>query len=260
MPSVNIHHDRSKRAFTLVELLVVISVITILASLLLPAIQKAMHYARRTSCANNLRQINLAMTQYADDNNGYFAPYYFNNNSWPYCYRFWLKEYSNIDTDYLPMKKNLFYCAEGIPKMAPGSRMANCYAAFPGTPGGFSEMNYCYFAGARLGDKDPPIVNGTNGRKGPVKVSDITAGSRTTIFADLMKFNSTAPYEVFPSAPVRSWNHMDYDATSLYEGDPGGNLAYADGHNRWISGVQEMLSHRQEPGSGKSYCAEQPGD
>ena len=74
LPTLHSGTRKSRSAFTLIEMVVVISVIALLAMLILPAVQSAREAARRLACANNLKQICIATHSYIDVHNAVPKP------------------------------------------------------------------------------------------------------------------------------------------------------------------------------------------
>ena len=63
---------RSTRAFTLVELLVVIGIVALLIGILMPVLSRARAQANRAACLSNIKQLGTAILMYCDDNDGWF--------------------------------------------------------------------------------------------------------------------------------------------------------------------------------------------
>lgn len=89
------HAAAYKTGFTLIELLVVIAIIAILAAILFPVFAQARAKARQTACLSNMKQIGLAMMQYAQDADETFPPGRYNDGvSTPWAWDHYIEPYA----------------------------------------------------------------------------------------------------------------------------------------------------------------------
>jgi len=103
----------TRTIFTLVELLVVIAIISILAAMLLPALERARDAARAASCLNNQKQTNLAIQMYLNDFNNYLLSGYSDVYAWG--------RGIHQNTNYMEVQEPMFCPGWDYPVMVNGS-------------------------------------------------------------------------------------------------------------------------------------------
>ena len=175
---------RFRHAFTLVELLVVISLIALIAGLLLPALSKARRQAKSTVCKNNLRQMGLATMLYGQDNGGRL-PYAWGvshnantNNFQTLLIPYVLKDRFNADqnTENSDFAKNVFRCPTRLKE-----NHFRSHVNYPGT-GNPWKISYGMNQYTSL---NFPVSGGGFPSAKTAKLSDVARPGTTLLIADL---------------------------------------------------------------------------
>lgn len=222
---------RQPDGFTLVELMVVIAIISVLAGLLLPALEEAMESARSVHCSNNLRQMGLATDMYLNDSGGIFfnqgktswgSAGHFTENS-DGGFLFWYRDYLSDGSDYDADLKTLappFVC----PAAARNRRLWN------GTPWNGLKSSYMYVTGST-----PHFSMTTERALGFIrkyhKASLSYQSSHFSVWAD----SASSYFDRFYTNCTPGTNHyMNHEAAGEF-GSRGGNVLRHDGSVLWYS-------------------------
>ncbi len=233
-----------RRAFTLIEMLVVIAIIALLMTLLAPVAGRAMENARRSQCSSNIRALTQSLLSYANEHEGFFPPTAPNSNSWPWDGD-WAIRYSDFYKNYLP-DRDAYFCPTAL-KNEIINEGAECYPVFPSKASNAWRVNtsYAYFFGYDQWDKDGE-TNYKNGRNGYANMTQVFSPSQSTMIADVMKLGSSLPS--LSATPGRDWNHQG----GTYK-ESGGHLGYADGHVSWVNCNAGFPDHLVYKSGGRNY-------
>lgn len=223
------HNIEIETGFTLVELLVVIAIISILVSLLLASVSSAKGKARRITCTNNLRQINLGVRMYSDDSNDK-APKPANRTSHPYDeYKALMKSYvglhgtSSVQDKLFACPADTFYYDYTLGHYPPSSHLDGYVGeSFWARPDN-DYSSYLFNAGNLMRNRKHQLI-GRPGIAG-LPLSSIKHPSRTVLVAEV------------PTLIPFSWHQPKWPRWSVendFYNDAMNVVSFVDGHVSYV--------------------------
>jgi prepilin-type N-terminal cleavage/methylation domain-containing protein len=210
-------HLNAAKGFTLLELLVVVSIIAVLGALLLPALGRAKAKALRPVCLNNLRQISLGVRMYADDSSDAFPPATNNPPASFTAYTLLMKSYVGL-TGASPERAKLFACPADTFYWDFGSQGGSpTEARIPQSLNQQAKYYYASYAfnGGNFLSGKPPVARypGIAGRK----LSSINQPLKTVLVAE---FAALLPFSWHEPGRAAHYNNA-LDAVSFVDGHAG---------------------------------------
>jgi len=209
-----------RRAFTLVELLVVIGIIAMLISILLPALNKAKQQALLVQCCSNLRQLAMASINYAVDNQGYFPAGYSefaaapglppDQQEWPARLQGYVRDTSGVFS--CPVD---FYGSQNF-ELGEGTGQIKTYTA--------NGLNWLFWNNVPEGEPGNgyPLVGPTNqvvGTIGPTRMSNVKHPTQCVLLTEI-----GLGREQWLLQNVSAYG-ASYDPMMYYDGTPGNAIS-----------------------------------
>ncbi len=228
---------KRKKAFTLVELLVVISIISLLMALMMPALAKARSQARSTICKFNIRQLAMANIGYANEHDGFFVPAASDLWQGTGGYHRWHGVRRNQNEPFDPRRGPLAgYLSEGKVKECPTrvdfAKGGNWEQNFEQGCGGYG-YNMTYIGG-RLWQSS---ISFKDRYSHTTQMGEISKPSETLMFADCAMSISGGHYIEYSFAEppffiINGETYPDvYASPSIhFRHDKHANIGWADGH------------------------------
>ncbi len=230
-----------RKVFTLIEMLVVVAIIGILTAILLPVFASVREKGRRTACLSNMKQIELAMTAYAQDNEGFFPPLSTTGTDWAGSVFHYVqaKDVFRCPSIQVPPSLDLPFMNTSLTNLSKGYAInadlgdaeIGTTVVFSGVAGARVQYPATTVAIAEFAYRNAPVAPGVSG----VNIVSAAGLAAPEVESDL----PTGETFIGPPGGLRH--------------NGGSNYAFVDDHVRWYTPTQVSSFRQANDGSQPSF-------